>query len=661
MAEVSQKVDASRQNFGVTSMSDRRYRQPVGSDNPPDAQYTRYRSSDDYSRSYERYRSPEKRPRSDDYYNSDTDRRRRKILDIRGLKIVDKRYRRPEDPPPFEERRYPERPPTTVVPPDDLIQRVEKPHPTFNPSSENFSDSGPRELAIELLQFVTESAIREKLSFSGRLTRFARLSFTTFFAEFETPTMARHAVSRMQRRKAYNPILPGPDLNRRISERVEDSRSRYDPKKCLAVHDFSIQNSRLKLADFMASFEKVEYELVNDKLITYHENEATVKDFNLAFSCDWGIVSGRVVEEVNAIDLKQKVFKLVVERLIQDCCNDCSEMLMSDLYEHAIRRARIEQRATTVAQQQGRLATGRMLNFFVNDRAVFWTLSPLVTESVNVLRKKVKKATKAKKTEMLRKDMKGYQRKVQKEMAEAEETFETIQQPELERGSSRLTPVHKIEEENKRHYLRPYAKARLHPLVVARESGLTLMQSQFMAHGNDGRRKKQSEVSHIVGKRVYFEKSTIQGWGLFALEPISSESFVCEYTGDIVRNLVGDKREKCYENEGLPHMYLFRIDEEYIIDATVRGGKARFLNHSCHPNCRSNIVNVGRTKTISFSAIRNIKPHDEITFNYQMEYEEDSTKWERCYCGSKQCTGYLNHCPDPELAKQGENQWDVSD
>ena len=157
----------------------------------------------------------------------------------------------------------------------------------------------------------------------------------------------------------------------------------------------------------------------------------------------------------------------------------------------------------------------------------------------------------------------------------------------------------------------------------------------------------------INGKRIYFEKSTIQGYGLFASEPISQDSLICEYNGEIIRSRVADLREKQYEAKGFPHMFLFRIDRDSVVDATMRGGKSRFLNHSCHPNCRSTIINVGKTQTISFYAIKNIKPHEEICFNYQMEFE-DRDKREKCYCGAKQCLGYLNYCADPEVRRQRE-------
>jgi hypothetical protein len=264
---------------------------------------------------------------------------------------------------------------------------------------------------------------------------------------------------------------------------------------------------------------------------------------------------------------------------------------------------------------------------------------------------------------MLKTDSVGYQKKVIKEMRQETESLESIIQPPLERGSSRLTPYHKIEESDKRHYLRPYAHSRLHPLVVARESGLTLMESQFPQNVSQFRNQKAGRVAtaRVIGKRVYYEKSAIQGWGLFALEPISSESLICEYTGELVRNCIADLRERRYARAGM-HIYLFRLaNTEWIIDSTVRGGPARFLNHSCNPNCRSRVLNVGNSQIISFYAIRHIKPHEELTFNYMMEFEKDKSQWVKCYCGAKQCLGWLNFFESHELEVRGDLGGDLSD
>jgi histone-lysine N-methyltransferase SETD1 len=78
-----------------------------------------------------------------------------------------------------------------------------------------------------------------------------------------------------------------------------------------------------------------------------------------------------------------------------------------------------------------------------------------------------------------------------------------------------------------------------------------------------------------------FGKSAIHDWGLFALEDIGADEMVIEYVGQVVRAGVSDAREKRYEKQGIGSSYLFRIDLEYVVDATKCGNLARFINHSC--------------------------------------------------------------------------------
>ena len=82
-------------------------------------------------------------------------------------------------------------------------------------------------------------------------------------------------------------------------------------------------------------------------------------------------------------------------------------------------------------------------------------------------------------------------------------------------------------------------------------------------------------------KALRFQKSSIHNWGLFALEPIAAEEFVCEYVGTMVRSIVAELREQRYEKSGIGSSYLFRLDMESVIDATKTGCNARFINHSC--------------------------------------------------------------------------------
>ncbi|MED6175865.1 hypothetical protein PIB30_082301, partial [Stylosanthes scabra] len=82
-------------------------------------------------------------------------------------------------------------------------------------------------------------------------------------------------------------------------------------------------------------------------------------------------------------------------------------------------------------------------------------------------------------------------------------------------------------------------------------------------------------------KRLRFQRSKIHDWGLVAMEPIEAEDFVIEYVGELIRARISDIRELQYEKMGIGSSYLFRLDDGYVVDATKRGGIARFINHSC--------------------------------------------------------------------------------
>lgn len=88
-------------------------------------------------------------------------------------------------------------------------------------------------------------------------------------------------------------------------------------------------------------------------------------------------------------------------------------------------------------------------------------------------------------------------------------------------------------------------------------------------------------------KQLKFAKSTIHNWGLFAMESIPADEMVIEYVGQVVRQCVADERERRYEAAGIGSSYLFRVDHDYIIDATKRGGLARFINHCCDVSYKS--------------------------------------------------------------------------
>lgn len=82
-------------------------------------------------------------------------------------------------------------------------------------------------------------------------------------------------------------------------------------------------------------------------------------------------------------------------------------------------------------------------------------------------------------------------------------------------------------------------------------------------------------------KQLRFAKSPIHDWGLYAEEHIDANDMVIEYVGEVIRQQVAEEREKTYERCGIGSSYLFRVDDDIVIDATKKGSIARFINHCC--------------------------------------------------------------------------------
>ncbi|KAJ5142070.1 Histone-lysine N-methyltransferase [Penicillium atrosanguineum] len=143
-------------------------------------------------------------------------------------------------------------------------------------------------------------------------------------------------------------------------------------------------------------------------------------------------------------------------------------------------------------------------------------------------------------------------------------------------------------------------------------------------------------------KPVRFARSAIHNWGLYAEENISANDMIIEYVGEKVRQQVADMRERRYLKSGIGSSYLFRIDENTVIDATKRGGIARFINHSCTPNCTAKIIKVDGSKRIVIYALRDIERDEELTYDYKFEREWGSDDRIPCLCGSVGCKGFLN-------------------
>ena len=116
--------------------------------------------------------------------------------------------------------------------------------------------------------------------------------------------------------------------------------------------------------------------------------------------------------------------------------------------------------------------------------------------------------------------------------------------------------------------------------------------------------------------RIIRKRSTVHGMGVFALEPISKNTRIIDYAGELVRNSESEAREERYLAEGC--IWVFRVNRNWSRDAAVGGNLARFINHSCKPNCWIEIVD----RTIWIRASRTIRAGEELTYDYRTDGEQ---------------------------------------
>ncbi|CAL9683943.1 unnamed protein product [Knipowitschia caucasica] len=148
------------------------------------------------------------------------------------------------------------------------------------------------------------------------------------------------------------------------------------------------------------------------------------------------------------------------------------------------------------------------------------------------------------------------------------------------------------------------------------------------------------QIKTTCKETVGVYRSPIHGRGLFCKKTIDAGEMVIEYSGNVIRSVLTDKREKYYDGKGIG-CYMFRIDDFEVVDATVHGNAARFINHSCEPNCYSRVITVDGQKHIVIFALRRIYCGEELTYDYKFPIEDASSKLP-CNCGAKKCRSFLN-------------------
>jgi SET domain-containing protein len=133
--------------------------------------------------------------------------------------------------------------------------------------------------------------------------------------------------------------------------------------------------------------------------------------------------------------------------------------------------------------------------------------------------------------------------------------------------------------------------------------------------------------------------SPIQGRGAFAIRAIPAGTRLIEYAGERLTPREADERYP--DDDGRHHTFLFAIDDDIVVDAAVNGNDARFLNHSCDPNCDVVIED----KRLWIETIRDVEAGEELAYDYAYILPERHTPAAKrrypCNCGSANCRGTI--------------------
>ena len=111
-------------------------------------------------------------------------------------------------------------------------------------------------------------------------------------------------------------------------------------------------------------------------------------------------------------------------------------------------------------------------------------------------------------------------------------------------------------------------------------------------------------------RRIARRRSRIAGWGVYAGERITKNSRIVQYVGERISHAESAKREKRQLPRGM--IWCFTVNRRVVVDASVGGNVARFINHSCRPNCWFEVVD----RTIWIRASRLIRAGEELTYDY---------------------------------------------
>jgi len=144
----------------------------------------------------------------------------------------------------------------------------------------------------------------------------------------------------------------------------------------------------------------------------------------------------------------------------------------------------------------------------------------------------------------------------------------------------------------------------------------------------------------ITSKYIEVRESEIHGTGVFASTKVPKGKKVIEYIGEKITKKESARRsialiEKNRGSETDGAVYIFEVNKRHDIDGNIPENTARFINHSCDPNCEPDVIK-NRVWLIS---TRKIKKGEELSYNYGFDLEDYEEH--KCRCGAKECIGYI--------------------
>ena len=158
-------------------------------------------------------------------------------------------------------------------------------------------------------------------------------------------------------------------------------------------------------------------------------------------------------------------------------------------------------------------------------------------------------------------------------------------------------------------------------------------------HGVDLHEISRAEAGHR-GRRIQVRRSGVHGKGVFALQPFAAGEYVTTYAGELISWAEAQRRHP-HDPDQPDHTFFFHIDDERVIDGNAGGNAARWINHSCAPNCIADDA----SGEVHIMALRDIEAGEELCYDYGLVCDERYTPKLKqrfaCWCGAPQCRGTM--------------------